>query len=145
MGGCLAGAAWSPPGLVTVASLMDQSGDIARMTSAAWEALAVEVARLEPLVARRAFDADLRWRVRALRRAVATRNPALLPLALGRTGRAPPASAAAWAREGAILREHELAEVAVWHMADAAHALAEGATVDVLRGARKVLGDWEGW
>jgi len=86
------------------------------------------------------IDEELRWRVAALRRAVDSRDPSPLPLALGSTGRNPPPSVIAWSHERAT--DDELPEVAVWFLAEGACSLAEGAGIDELRAAWAAIEAW---
>lgn len=106
----------------------------------AWRTLDALVVVLASIASRVGVDEELGWRVAALQRAVATRDPSPLPLALGDTGREPPPAVVAWAEERATAEE--LAEVAVWFLADGACAIAEGADLDVLRGAWALLESW---
>lgn len=106
-----------------------------------WETLAREVARLSRLASGCDLGADLRWRVRALERAVETRSVDLLPLALGATGRAAPPEVEAWSYDG-VTETAEVAAVAVWHLAVAALDVAEGGDASALSAPRAVLDAW---
>lgn len=105
-----------------------------------WQMLTELVAVLASIASRVGVDDELKWRVAALQRAVAARDSSPLPLALGSTGREPPPAVVAWCDERAT--RDELGEVAVWFLADAACALAEGAELEELRGAWALLDAW---
>lgn len=79
--------------------------------------------------------------MRALERAVETRCVAILPLALGATGRAAPPEVEAWSYDG-VTEVEEVAAVAVWHLAVAALDVAEGGDASALSAPRAVLDAW---
>jgi len=112
----------------------------ARISPTGWQTLSELVDVLASVAARVGIDEELRWRVAALRRAVDSRDPSPLPLALGSTGRNPPPSVIAWSHERAT--EEELPEVAVWFLAEGACSLAEGAGIDELRAAWAAIEAW---
>jgi hypothetical protein len=106
----------------------------------AWAALAALVGRLVAVATRAGLEPGLRWQLRALERAVGAQAPELLPLGLGATGRTPPAAVEAWRHDRAVAGE--LAEVAVWMVADAGCELAGGGEGDVA-GAGVAVGAWD--
>lgn len=132
------------PVLAAVARLStpgpERRDSLARMTASGWETLGAMVGVLSSVAHRVGLDDDLRWRVMALQRAVDARDPSPFPLALGGTGREPPPAVIAWSYERGT--PEDLPEVAVWFLADAACALAEGEGLEELRGAWAVLDAW---
>lgn len=69
------------------------------ISAEAWPTLGELVAVLASIAARVGVDEELRWRIAALHRAIAGRDPSPLPLALGDTGREPPPAVIAWSQE----------------------------------------------
>lgn len=132
------------PALDAVARLSTPSPDRIEthvtISAEAWQTLGELVAVLASIAARVGVDEELRWRIAALQRAIAGRDPSPLPLALGDSGREPPPAVIAWSQELASV--DELGEVAVWLLADGACAIAEGADLDALCGAWALLDSW---
>lgn len=103
------------------------------MTNDRWNALSPLVDCLASLADSAGVSHERRRRIRALERAVAQRNPDLFQVALDGAGSAAALPTAV---------DDELPDIAIWSVAEAACALAEGESPDVLVAAQLTLEAW---
>ncbi len=103
------------------------------MTDARWDALSAVVDNLASLADSAGVSPERRRRIRALEKAVVQRNPDLFQVALDGSGAATAAPTEV---------DDELPDIAIWSVAEAACALAEGENEDVLVAATLTLEAW---